>query len=163
VGTVVVVDELDALIEEAGKRGYLWYQFRVDRHGPEGMVGVYQWRDCADVVVLTDDADSHAYRTPADVTPDVFAPSHVCWWYGRSEKIGMVWVVRALLTLPHPDEPGGLPALMPAPPDTGVPGKPVPLTGHPTEIRRNNRAISADRPVHTRQSRLSREYRHASG
>jgi hypothetical protein len=116
------VDELDILIEEVGKCGYMWHQFRVDQHGPEVLAGVYQWRDHADVVVLTDDAGSHAYRTPTDATTDVFAPSHVCWWYGRSADVGMVWVLRAVLTLPRPDEPGGLPPLIPAPPSTGIAG-----------------------------------------
>lgn len=121
------VDELDALIERAGKGGYSWHQFRVDRHGPEVLAGVYRWSDCADVVVLTDDETSHAYRTPTDETTDVFAPPYVCWWYGRSSDVGMVWVMRALLTLPRPDEAGGLLPLIPAPPQTGVPGDRVPV------------------------------------
>lgn len=125
--TTAYVTELDALLEKAGKRGYLWHQFRVDQHGPEVLAGMFQWGDCADVVVLTDDASSHAYRTPVVPAVDVFAPSHVHWWYGRSEKVGMVWVMRALLTLPRPDERGGLPPLIAAPPDTGVPGGRIPV------------------------------------
>lgn len=126
-GTAVDVNELDALIERAGKRGFRWHQFRVDRYGPEVLAGVYPWQDCADVVVLTDDAGSHAYRTPTAAAIDVFAPSHVHWWYGSGEKVGMVWVVRALLTLPSPNERYGLPPLVPAPPGTGVPGDRVPV------------------------------------
>lgn len=127
VGAVVGVDELDVLIERAGKTGFLWHGFRVDQHGPEVLAGVYSWGDCADVVVLTDDSGSHAYRTPMDATTDVFAPSHVYWWYGRSNEVGMVWVVRALLTLPPPDESAGLSPLIPAPPGTGVPGDRTPV------------------------------------
>ncbi|MPZ82529.1 MAG: hypothetical protein GEV28_19850 [Actinophytocola sp.] len=52
--------EWDALIATAGKRGYLWHMFRMDWHGPEVVAGVYQWRDCADVVVLFDDQHAHA-------------------------------------------------------------------------------------------------------
>lgn len=123
----VNVNELDVLIERAGKTGYMWHLFRGDRSGPEILAGVFQWSECADVVVLTDDDTSHAYRTPTDVTTDVFAPTHVHWWYGGSSEVGMVWVMRALLTLPRPDEPDGLPALFPAPPDTGVPGARIPV------------------------------------
>lgn len=44
-GAVIAVDETDAdsLINDAGKRGFLWHQFRVDRHGPEVLAGVFQW------------------------------------------------------------------------------------------------------------------------
>ena len=122
------VDELDALIEQAGKHGYLWHQFRVDRHGPDVLAGVFPWRNCADLVVLTNDRDSHAFRAPTDPAIDVFSPSHVHWWYGHSEKVGMVWVLRALLTLPHPDEPGGLPPLIAPPPGTGIPGDRIPVS-----------------------------------
>jgi hypothetical protein len=121
------LDELDVLIERAGKSGYLWHEFRVDRYGPDVLAGVCQWRDCADVVVHTDDETSHAYRTPTDAATDVFAPTHVCWWYGGSSDVGMVWVMRALLTLPHPDEPDGLPPLVPAPSGTGVSGDRIPV------------------------------------
>ncbi len=126
-GVPVAVDELNALIAQLGKRGYMWHHFRVDRHGPEVLAGVFQWNVCADVVVLTDDHDSHAYRTPTP-TPieDVFQPSHVHWWYGAND-VGMVWVLRALLTLPHPDEPLGLPPLRPAPSGTGVEGDRIPV------------------------------------
>jgi hypothetical protein len=123
----VAVDELDALIEEAGKRGYLWHQFRVDRHGPDVLAGVFTWSDCADVVVLTDDRDSHAYRTPTGADIDVFAPSVVHWWYGHSAEVGVVWVLRALLTFPRPDEPHGLPPLVAAPAGTGVYGDRIPV------------------------------------
>jgi hypothetical protein len=131
-GTAVEVTEFDALIEKISKRGYLWYQFGEDRHGPQVLAGVFQWPTCADVVVLTDDRDSHAYRAPTPI-PDIFAPARVHWWYGRSDStvrqlgtglpgVSMVWVLRALLTLPRPDQPYGLTPLRPAPPGTGVPG-----------------------------------------
>ncbi|WP_460405012.1 hypothetical protein [Actinophytocola sediminis] len=132
--------ELDILIEEAGRRGYLWHQFRPDHHGPEVLAGVFQWDRCADVVVLTDEKGTHAYRTPTDPAIDVFAPAHVHWWYGRSDDtvklptvgailpgVCMVWILRALLTLPMPAEPGGSPSLIPAPKGTGVPGERVPV------------------------------------
>lgn len=137
-GLAVEVHELDALIEKAAKRGYVWHQFRFDRHGPEVLAGVFEWGGCADVVVLTDEKGSHAYRTPTDRTTDVFAPSHVTWWYGRSDEtvtargnvlpgISMVWVLRALLTLPEPTVPDVLLPLVPAPKGTGVPGDRIPV------------------------------------
>lgn len=129
-GTAVGTTEFDVLIEKISKRGYLWYQFAEDDRGPRTVAGVFHWLDCADVLVLTDDRDSHAYRTPTPI-PDIFAPAHVHWWYGRADSavrqpgtalpgVGMVWVLRALLTLPRPDQPCGLPPLRLAPPGTGV-------------------------------------------
>ena len=38
-GVPVAVDELNALIAQLGKRGYMWHHFRVDRHGPRGARG----------------------------------------------------------------------------------------------------------------------------
>jgi hypothetical protein len=134
---------LDALIEEAAKRGYLWHRFRDDENGPDVLAGVYQLAGCADVVVLTDEKSSHAYRTPTGRDVDVFAPSHVYWWYGRNDDsvlphcvggritvlpgVSQVWILRALLTLPSPHEQGCLPALIPAPRGTGVFGDRVPV------------------------------------
>jgi hypothetical protein len=57
----------------------------------------------------------------------VFAPSLVHWWYGRNPAqpgTSMVWVLRALLTLP---EPGDVLPLAPAPDGTGVPGTRTPV------------------------------------
>jgi hypothetical protein len=136
----VDVNELDALIEKAAKRGYLWHRFRDDDVGPEILAGVYQWGACADVMVLADEKGSHAYRVPVIPAVDVFAPSHVHWWYGRSDDavrlprpglvlpgVNRVWILRALLTLPNPGELGGLLPLVPAPPGTGISGDRVPV------------------------------------
>lgn len=127
------VTELDLLIEEAGRRGYLWHQFRLNEHGPEVLAGAFRWGRCVDVVVLADEKGTHAYRTPVDSAADVFAPVRVHWWYGRNGDtggppgVGMVWILRALLTLPTPSEPGGLPPLVSAPKGTGVPGDRIPV------------------------------------
>lgn len=125
--TTADVGELDALLERTGKAGFLWHMFRVDQHGPEVLAGVYHWRGCADVVVLSGEQSAHAYRSPADATTDVFAPRHVLWWYGNNP----VWTLRALLTIPPPDHPD---ALTPAPPGTGVPGG-----RRPVRVRRRGR------------------------
>ena len=61
-GAGLAVTESDVLINEAGRRGFLWHLFRVDQHGPEVLAGVLRWPTCADVVVLIDDHRSHAYR-----------------------------------------------------------------------------------------------------
>lgn len=83
---------------------------------------------CADVVVLIDHHASHAYRMPTgDPDMDVFAPAWVHWFYGLSADVGMVWVLRALLTLPRPGQPDGLSPLVPAPAGIGVPGDRLPV------------------------------------
>lgn len=118
-GTAVAVTEFDALIEKISKRGYLWYQFGEDSHGPQVLAGVFQWPTCADVVVLTDDRDSHAYRAPTPI-PDVFAPARVHWWYGRSDS-----TVRQLGTgLPGGQHGVGAPCAVDAP----TPGPALRLT-----------------------------------
>jgi hypothetical protein len=118
------VDEVDALLEKAGKRGFMWHQFRVDRHGPDVLAGVYQWEGCADVVVIRDERHAHAYRTPTGPDTDVFVPTHVTWWYSGDK---LVWTLRALLTLPEPGCPHAPTALTPAFPGTGVTGARVPV------------------------------------
>lgn len=122
-GTVRGVDELDALLEEAARRGYLWHMFRTNRHGPEVVAAVFQWPGCADVFVLNDEDYAHAYRTPTGPQSDVFAPREVLWWYGGSP----VWTLRALLTLPAPGSSDAPTVLAPAPPGSGVPGDRLPV------------------------------------
>lgn len=112
--------ELDALLEKAGKRGFLWHMFRTDRHGPEVLAGVFQHVDRADVLVLTGHDHAHAYRLPTTGDTDVFAPTRVYWWYAATP----VWTLRALLTLATPDEPD---ALVQAPPGLGISGDRVPV------------------------------------
>lgn len=117
------VDELDALLERAGKTGFLWHMFRVDQHGPEVLAGVYRWGGCADVIVLSGEQSAHAYRTPTDTATDVFAPREVLWWYSHRP----VWTLRALLTVPPPNHPNAPITLTMAPPGTGVPGDRIPV------------------------------------
>lgn len=117
---VASVTELDALLEKAGKLGYLWHMFRTDQHGPEVLAGVFQHCDRADVFVFSDDEHAHAYRLPTDTDTDVFAPTRVYWWYVASP----VWTLRALLTLP---EPGQSDTLIAAPPGLGIPGDRLPV------------------------------------
>lgn len=112
--------ELDALLEMAGRRGYLWHMFRTDRHGPEVLAGVCQHQHCADVFVLFGADSARAYRMPTGPDTDLFAPTGVYWWYGASP----VWTLRALLTLPPPDDLG---TLVRPPPGLGVPGERVPV------------------------------------
>ncbi|MGH3756180.1 hypothetical protein [Actinophytocola sp.] len=118
------MDELNELLEQLGKRGYLWHGYRIDRHGPDVNGFVCRWDNCADVLVMTSADDGvHAYRTPTSATTDVFVPTHVLWWYGHNP----VWTLRALLTLPPPDHQDAPSVLVPAPPGTGVPGERMPV------------------------------------
>lgn len=100
------VTELDALLEFADKCGYV-------RHKPRTgvLAGVLHHHDCADVFVFTDAEHAHAYRLPTGTDIDVFIPTLVYWWYGANP----VWTMRALLTLPAPDQPDAPQTLIPAP------------------------------------------------
>lgn len=115
--------ELDALLEMAGKRGFLWHMFRIDRYGPEVLAGVFHRPRCADVFVLPGGEHAHAYRLPTGPAIDVFTPERVYWWYGASP----VWTLRALLALPEPDDPTPFGTLIPAPDSLGVAGERVPV------------------------------------
>jgi hypothetical protein len=117
------VDEFEALLAEAGKRGFLWYMFRSDLHGPAVVAGVYQWPGSADVFVLVDQKQAHAYRVPTGRESDVFDPDSVLWWYGGCP----VWTLRALLALPEPCHPEAPGPLAPAPCGSGVQGVRVPV------------------------------------
>jgi hypothetical protein len=128
--TLAGTDELDALLGEAGRRGFLVHMFRVDRRGPEVVASVFNWGGCSDVFVLSGTDHAQAYRMPTGPAADVFAPDHVVWWYRSSP----VWTLRALLTLPEPGQPGAPVALSPAPPGLGVPGDRTPV-----RIRRRGR------------------------
>ena len=121
--------EIDVLINEAGKRGFVWHLFRTNQHGPEILAGVLRWPTCSDVVVLIDDHRSHAYRVPTGDPREsrCSRPEQVHWFYGLSADVGMTWVLRALLTLPHPAEPHGLPTPVAVPAAIGVPGDRLPV------------------------------------
>lgn len=120
---VVSVTELEALLEKAGKLGFLVYMFRTDRHGPEVLAGVLQRSGYADVFVFCSDEYAHAYRLPTGTDTDVFAPTRVYWWYSASP----VWTLRALLTLPEPGQPDAPDTLIAAPPSLGIPGDRMPV------------------------------------
>lgn len=107
-----MADELDALLGEIGRRGYLLYSFRTDLHGPEILAAVYDYGGTADVVVLFAADHAVAYRTPTGPGLDVFAPERVYWMYGGSP----IWTLRALLTLAPPADPHAPTALVEAPP-----------------------------------------------
>lgn len=97
---MVLVTEWDVLLEMAAERGYLWHRFRTERYGPDAFAGVRRHRDHADVIVFSSAEHAHAYRLPTGADTDVFAPDRVYWWYAASP----VWTLRALLSLPEPDE-----------------------------------------------------------
>lgn len=108
---------VNALLALAGERGFRWRRFPAGRHGQETLAGVYQWADCADVLVIRDADHAHAYRTPTGPATDVFAPTHVYWWYGDHN---LVWTLRAVLTLAPPGEPHAPIHLTPASPAAGA-------------------------------------------
>jgi hypothetical protein len=109
--------ELDALLEELGRRRFLIHSFRSDRDGPEILAGLHRWEACADVVVVCHEHHAIAYRVPAGPAIDPFDPPRVYWWYSASA----VWTLRALFTLAPPDHPDAPAGLTDAPPGCGVP------------------------------------------
>lgn len=100
-------DEVDALLETAGRRGFAIHELRNDDHGLEALAAVLEFGTCADVVILIDEGHACAYRTPTAAGIDPLSPTKVLWSYTACP----VWTLRALLTLPppgHPDAPAEL-------------------------------------------------------
>jgi hypothetical protein len=112
-----MTDELAALVELVGKRGFMLHSFQGDRHGPDVLAAVHNHGRCADVVIIFDEHRACAYRTPTGPDADIFAPRHVLWSYASSS----VWTLRALLTLAPPGHPDAPADLSEAPNGLGVP------------------------------------------
>jgi hypothetical protein len=115
--TAAGVDELDVLLTEVGKRGFLLHAFRTNLHGPEIVAFVSSYGGVADVLIIFDEQRASAHRVPTGPGIDVFAPPRVSWWYASSP----VWTVRALLTLAPPDHPDAPAMLADTPPGYGLP------------------------------------------
>ena len=110
--------ELDALLDQLGRRRYLMHAFRSDHDGPEIVAGIHRWDGgCVDVVILFNEDRATAYRVPAAPGADPFSPTRVLWWYAASP----VWTLRALLALDPPGHPDAPAVLTDAPPGCGVP------------------------------------------
>lgn len=117
----MISQELDELLERAGKAGFVWWEFA---SGSEPrLAGVLSGPDTADVLVLHDNNVAHAYRTPAGPLDEVFRPDMVWWWFGGPPEL----TVRTLLSLPAHGAPGAPGPLMPNPAPTGVPGDLTPV------------------------------------
>ena len=110
------MDELNALLESIGKRGFLLHAFHVDQHGPDILAAVRTYDGLADVLILFDEHTACAYRTPTEGV-DVFNPERVYWWYGTHP----VHTMRALLTLAPPGHPDAPVTLAGAPRGYGLP------------------------------------------
>jgi hypothetical protein len=113
------VDELDALLTEVGKRGFLLHAFRTDLHGPEIVAFVHSYGGLADVLILLDERYACAHRVPTGLGIDMFAPRRVLWWYGHTP----MWTVRALLTLGPPGHPDAPAVLIDTPAGYGLPAE----------------------------------------
>lgn len=112
-----MIDELEALVEQVGKRGFVLHAFRTDQDGPDLLAAIYDFGGCADVVILVDEDRAHAYRTPTGSAIDPFTPGQVYWSYASCP----VWTLRALLTLAPPGDPEAPALLIAAPAGLGVP------------------------------------------
>ncbi len=99
--TTLTTLELDDLLNEMRERHWAFHYFGL-RHDPKAIGAVYDWRTCADVVILRDEEDATAFRVPTFPDTDVFAPEMVSWQYHAAAA----WTLRAVLTLPQPGAPG---------------------------------------------------------
>ncbi|HEU5473846.1 MAG TPA: hypothetical protein VFV67_24640 [Actinophytocola sp.] len=111
------LSELDLLMEQLGRAGYLFHAFQVDRQGPDLLAATRQYVECADVVTLFDQTRAVAWRCPTGPAVDVFAPAQVYWSYASSP----VWTLRALLTLAPPGHPEAPRDLAATPSGLGLP------------------------------------------
>jgi hypothetical protein len=112
-----MTDELAALVELIGKRGFMLHSFQGDRHGPDVLAAVCDHGGAVDVVIIFDEHRACAYRSPTAPGTDIFEPSQVFWSYASSS----IWTLRALLTLAPPGHPDAPVDLTSAPNGLGVP------------------------------------------
>jgi hypothetical protein len=119
VDTTAGVDELDVLLTEVGRRGFLLHAFRTDLHGPEIVAFVHGYGGVADVLILFDEQRACAHRVPTGPGIDMFAPHRVHWSYAHTP----VWTVRALLTVAPPGHPDAPATLIDTPPGYGLPAQ----------------------------------------
>lgn len=68
------------------------------RESPALMGAMFQWRDCADVLLVRNDRQASGYRIPTVHGGEVFNPESVLYQYHQSP----LWTLRAILSLPHP-------------------------------------------------------------
>lgn len=101
-GTERDVLELRDLLSELRRRGWtliLWGP----RTSPSFMGAMFQWRDCADVLLVRNNHQATGYRVPTPPGDDeVFNPNVVLYQYHQSP----LWTLRAMLSLPRPGTPG---------------------------------------------------------
>lgn len=121
--------EAHNLLDQIGKRRYLIYRYRLDRHGPEITAAILRWSDYADVLVLRSDRRADAWRLPREGAVDELDPPQVVWWCGG----GPVRVVGDLLQLPDPGQPLAPRYVMPLPQGAGLP---VERRGAPVRVER---------------------------
>jgi hypothetical protein len=116
--------ELQELLEQAGKAGFSWWEFRrTDSSRPDVLAGLLHRGEATDVLVLHRDDIAHAYRTPTAQAEDVFRPDQVFWWFGGPPEL----TVGTLLALPAPDASGAPHRLVPVPVPSGVAGELTPV------------------------------------
>lgn len=89
--------ELEELLTELRRR-----RWTLIRWGPEHAVDLlaatFRWDDCTDVLILRNNEHATAYRVPNSA--EVFNPEVVWYQYHNNP----LWTLRAILSLPVPEE-----------------------------------------------------------
>jgi hypothetical protein len=111
--------ELDYWLEKLRHERWMLHLGGTDARRPEWIAAHFQWRECADVVIIRDENTAVAFRAPVDHTTDVLNPDYVTWVYGDDKSA--VWVLRAALSLPRPGSPHEHVQLIDAPPACRIP------------------------------------------
>lgn len=109
-----VSPEYEYWLEKLREEHWMLHLGGRDPRRPEWIAAHVQWRDCADVVIIRGEDSAVAFRMPTDETTDVLNPDRVTWVYGSDESV--VWVLRAVLSLPRPGSPHEPYCLVDAPP-----------------------------------------------
>lgn len=92
--------EVDDLLRAVVADGFTVFLCGGQRQ-PEAIVATYTWAEHVDFVVIKDRHDVAAARARQTPDWDVFAPDKVIWSYHGHAR----WALRAILDLPHPDDP----------------------------------------------------------
>lgn len=92
--------ELPDLLFELRRRNWTLVRWGPEC-SPQLIAGTFKWQTCVDVFILRSETDATAYRVPTVDGTDVFNPDAVSYQYHHCP----LWTLRAILSLPDPEEP----------------------------------------------------------
>ncbi|MER5392553.1 hypothetical protein [Saccharopolyspora sp. NPDC002686] len=122
--TSLTLEDLLVVLRTKGWTLNLWGP----RDARELYAATYRRSTSADVIIIRDETDASAYRTPIIGDSSMFCPLVVAYQYHATPE----WALRAILALPAPGAPGAPMVIERPHPKCAIPdGLPKPITIRP--------------------------------